>query len=130
MAKLLSLKRSQPFDINAVYMDPSVVPSAPPLIGTFRVEGVHPSFDNEPQTVKIKVKFDTHGCFFVDSAQIMDKLPVEGDAAATEPKADGMDTAPDVPEPESPAVAEGDATPATPADAAETKDAKKDEVSG
>ena len=75
LAKVLSFRRSKPFELKASYAQPDVVPGGTRAVGRFRIDGVHPSFDNEAQTVKVKVKFDAHGCFFVDSAQLNDKLP-------------------------------------------------------
>lgn len=85
LAKVLSFRRSKPFEVQAHYAQPEVVLGGNRQIGNFRIDGVHPSFDNEAQTVKVKVKLDTHGCFFVDSAQMNDKLPPsETDQQASE----------------------------------------------
>ena len=81
LSKLLSFQRNAPFEVTAAYKEPGLVPGLNPHIGNFKIEGVTPSFDGESQKVKVKVKLDEHGCFTVDSAVLMDKLPpAEGDA--------------------------------------------------
>lgn len=106
------------------------MPGGHALIGNFKVEGVTPSFDGEKQKVKIKVKLDDHGCFVVDSAVLMDKLPLpEGEAAAAaadtkaETKSEPMDT--DAAEPAAPPAEDAAAAAATPSTA--DKEKAKDE---
>lgn len=112
-SKMLSLNRGAPFEFTASYKDAAVVPGAEALIGSFLVEGVTPSFDGESQKVKIKVKVDEHGCFAVDSATLMDKLP----PAADEKPADAAAS------PATPAAADaaGDSKPMDTGDAEEAE---------
>jgi len=121
LTKQLSFQRNEAFEFSASYKDVAVVPGQHALIGNYKVEGVTPSYDGEKQKVKIKVKLDDNGCFVVDSAVLMDKLPLaEGEVAAdakTDAKAEPMETD---------AATEAGAGSEEPA-AADAKDKAKDE---
>eukprot|EP00053_Salpingoeca_punica_P014851 m.135270 g.135270 ORF g.135270 m.135270 type:complete len:814 (-) comp16556_c0_seq2:349-2790(-) len=94
MIKMVSLSRQQPFDVKVEYTDASKVFGGHAHIASFSVAGVKPSYDGEPQKVKLKFKLNEHGCFISDGATLSDKLkqddaaPMEADKAEGEKKED------------------------------------------
>ncbi|XP_044002348.1 heat shock 70 kDa protein 4 isoform X2 [Aphidius gifuensis] len=68
-SKNLSLIRSEPFTITAVYgSTPSSYPSD--LIGTFNIKNVKPTPDGEPSKIKIKLRININGIFTISSASM------------------------------------------------------------
>lgn len=68
-SKNLSLIRSEPFTITAVYgSKPSTYPSD--LIGTFNIKNVKPTPDGEPSKIKIKLRININGIFTISSASM------------------------------------------------------------
>lgn len=84
--KMFSFYRSKPFDLRALYADPSTVPDNQELIGTCVVAGVLPDANGKAQKVKVKVRINKHGLFSVESATLVEKLaeeaPTEDEAPA------------------------------------------------
>ena len=76
-SKILSFYRKKPFDLVATYHQPSFLPYPSPDIGTFSVKDVKPSESGEASKIKVKVRMNIHGVFFVKSASLIEKLPVE-----------------------------------------------------
>eukprot|EP00043_Microstomoeca_roanoka_P025140 m.7703 g.7703 ORF g.7703 m.7703 type:complete len:834 (-) comp5280_c0_seq1:41-2542(-) len=98
VTKLLTFYRKQDFEFTATYANADEVPDSPALIGSFRVEGVKPSFEDAAQKVKVEIQMDSNGCLIVPSATLLDKLPPAPEAEEA-PKTDNqMDTSEDKPE--------------------------------
>lgn len=115
LTKILSFFRSEDFSLACNYSTPADVPGQIKEIGTYNLGGVAPGIDGKSQKIKVKVKLDEHGCFKVDEAHMVEKLPppAEDDAAP----ADG----------DAPADAEAAKDDAGDAPAADKADEKKEE---
>jgi len=84
LTKILSFFRSEDFALDCNYSNPADVPGQVKSIGSYTLGGVAPGIDGKSQKIKVKVKLDEHGCFKVDEAHMVEKLPppAEDDAAA------------------------------------------------
>ena len=80
-SKILSFYRKKPFDLMATYRDPSHLPYPSPDIGAFSVKEVKPTETGEASKIKVKVRINIHGIFFVKSASLIEKLPVQPEEA-------------------------------------------------
>ena len=80
-SKMLSFYRKKPFDLVATYQLPSLLPYPSPSIGTFSVKDVKPTEAGEASKIKVKVRMNIHGIFFVKSASLVEKLPVQPEEA-------------------------------------------------
>ena len=80
-SKVLTFYRKKPFDLVASYQFPSLLPCPAETIGTFSVRDVKPTEDGEASKIKIKVRMNIHGIFFVKTASMIEKLPVEPEEA-------------------------------------------------
>ena len=76
-SKILSFFRKKPFDLVASYQLPSLLPYPSPDIGTFSVRDVKPTEAGEASKIKVKVRLNIHGVFFVKMASLIEKLPPE-----------------------------------------------------
>ena len=74
-SKVLSFYRKQPFDLVATYQKPSLLPYPTPAIGTFSVRDVKPTESGEASKIKVKVRMNIHGIFFIKTASLIEKLP-------------------------------------------------------
>ncbi|XP_034934866.1 heat shock 70 kDa protein 4L isoform X2 [Chelonus insularis] len=71
-SKYLTLKRSNPFTLNASYMiQPPNYPQA--HIGSFAIKNVKPTPEGDPSKVKIKVRLNLNGILTVASASLIEK---------------------------------------------------------
>lgn len=72
-AKVLTLRRSSVFHLEALYADPSELPAgASPKISCFRI-GPFQGSRSEKARVKVKVELDLHGIVSVVSARVMEE---------------------------------------------------------
>ena len=76
-SKILTFYRQKSFELAALYQIPSQVPYPSPNIGTFSVRDVKPTEAGEASKVKVKVRMNIHGVFFIKSASMIEKLPPE-----------------------------------------------------
>lgn len=76
-SKVLSFYRKEPFELEACYQYPNNIPYLNPIIGNFRVKNVSPTEEGEASKVKVKVRMNIHGVFFVKSATMVEKQKVE-----------------------------------------------------
>eukprot|EP00276_Gloeochaete_wittrockiana_P006546 CAMPEP_0184645614 /NCGR_PEP_ID=MMETSP0308-20130426/2127_1 /TAXON_ID=38269 /ORGANISM="Gloeochaete witrockiana, Strain SAG 46.84" /LENGTH=839 /DNA_ID=CAMNT_0027074803 /DNA_START=71 /DNA_END=2590 /DNA_ORIENTATION=- len=71
--KLLTFKKYEPFEVQAVYADPSVLAKGvSPHIGRATITGIPPIKDRESARIKLKVKLNVHGILSADSAQLIE----------------------------------------------------------
>lgn len=93
-SKLVSLLRSGPFQVEAHYGQPNLVPHNQVHIGSWKVNGARPGADGGNQKVKVKVRVNPDGVFTIASATMYESKIVE------EVPAEAMDVdgaAPDAP---------------------------------
>ena len=93
-SKLLSFYRKKSFDLVASYQLPSQVPYPSPNIGTFSVRDVKPTEEGEASKVKVKVRMNIHGIFFIKTASMIEKLPEEPVEAMETDKPASTESAP------------------------------------
>ncbi|CAD6190329.1 unnamed protein product [Caenorhabditis auriculariae] len=98
-SKMVTLFRSDAFQIDARYISPNTVPHTQSHLGTWHVSGVKPTAEGEARKVKVKVRVNPNGVFSVCSAtmyetQVVPEEPMEVDAAAP-PAAEGAEPAAD-----------------------------------
>ena len=74
-SKVLSFYRKKSFDLIASYQQPSLLPYPTADIGTFSVKDVKPTEAGEASKVKVKVRMNIHGVFFVKTASMIERLP-------------------------------------------------------
>ena len=81
-SKVLSFYRKKPFDLVATYQFPSLLPCpSSSTIGTFSVKDVKPTETGEASKIKVKVRMNIHGVFFIKSAHLIEKVPVSPEEA-------------------------------------------------
>ncbi|XP_013790066.1 heat shock 70 kDa protein 4-like [Limulus polyphemus] len=76
-SKMLTFFRTEPFTLQALYMNDVDIPYPDKYIGKFTVQKVAPSSDGESAKVKVKVRINIHGVFSVCSASMTEKQTVE-----------------------------------------------------
>ncbi|XP_076352426.1 heat shock 70 kDa protein 4-like [Tachypleus tridentatus] len=76
-SKMLTFFRTEPFTLQALYMNEADIPYPDNYIGKFTVQRVAPSSDGESVKVKVKVRINIHGVFSVCSASMTEKHMVE-----------------------------------------------------
>ncbi|XP_068123135.1 heat shock protein 105 kDa [Hyperolius riggenbachi] len=76
-SKVLTFYRKSPFQIEAFYSDPALVPYPESKIGQFYVQNISPSKDGEKAKVKVKVRVNTNGIFSVSTASVVEKVEIE-----------------------------------------------------
>lgn len=90
--KMLTFYKSEPFEVEAKYADPSLLPGGiNPFIGRYLIKGVTPAANGEPTQVKVKARISPSGTFVFDGAQAWEE--VEGAAPAEEAPAAPADGA-------------------------------------
>ncbi|CAL2037567.1 unnamed protein product [Caenorhabditis brenneri] len=94
-SKLVSLLRSGPFQVDAHYAQPNVVPHNQVHIGSWKVNGARPGPDGSNQKVKVKVRVNPDGIFTIASATMYEPKIVE-EAQAEPMEVDG-NTNPEAP---------------------------------
>jgi heat shock protein 4 len=86
--KILSFYRDQPFDLEARYADPSVLPGAiNPFVARFHAKSVGPDAKGDPNIVKVRTRLNPHGILNFEGAYIEEEViekeePMEVDGAA------------------------------------------------
>jgi len=88
LTKVLTFFRDADFVIESGYANAGAVPGGEADIGSYTLKGVTPGFDGKSQKVKAKFKIDEHGCFKIDDAHMIEKLPPQAEAAPEEAKPD------------------------------------------
>lgn len=76
-SKMVSLYRSDAFQVDARYALPNTIPHTTCAIGSWRISGVSPGADGQPRKVKIKVRINPNGVFTICSATMYDTQVVE-----------------------------------------------------
>ncbi|GAA5994195.1 hypothetical protein JCM5350_002183 [Sporobolomyces pararoseus] len=76
--KVLSFTRSEPFELEAKYSNPSDLPGGVnPWIGKYTVKGVKPSAEGAKQLVKVKARLNLSGCLSFEGATLIEEGPEE-----------------------------------------------------
>lgn len=78
-SKMLTFYRREPFTLTAYY--PGNIPYPDKKIGTWMVKDIKPTAEGESQKVKVKVRVNLHGLFYVSSASLYERK----DASDEEP---------------------------------------------
>jgi heat shock protein 4 len=100
--KILTFYRKQPFDLEARYAKPEMLPGKiNPWIGRFSVKGVKADSKDDFMICKLKARVNIHGILSVDNGYYVEEVEVE--EPIPEPKeGEAMDT--DAPDAEAPKV--------------------------
>ncbi|VDM53781.1 unnamed protein product [Angiostrongylus costaricensis] len=99
-SKMVSLYRSDSFQVDARYALPNTVPHTTSTIGSWRITGVTPTAGGQPRKVKVKVRLNPNGIFAVCSATMYDTQIIE--EAVQEEQAMEQDSAEQPPSTEEP----------------------------
>jgi heat shock 70kDa protein 4 len=87
--KVLTFYRKAPFDIEAVYADPSALPgSINPWVGRLMVKDVGPSPMGDYSTVRVKARLNLHGVLSFEAVyteEIEEKEEMQVDGESSEP---------------------------------------------
>ena len=82
--KILTFYRKQPFDLEAKYAKPEMLPGKmSPWIGKFAVKGVKPNADDDFMICKLKARLNLHGVlnveqgYYVEDVEIEEPIPEE-----------------------------------------------------
>ena len=76
--KILTFYRKQPFDLEARYAKPDILPGKMnPWIGRFSVKGVKPSGEDEFMICKLKARLNLHGVLNVEQGYYVEDVEVE-----------------------------------------------------
>ncbi|KAK6741049.1 hypothetical protein RB195_009106 [Necator americanus] len=114
-SKMVSLYRSDTFQVDARYALPNTVPHTTSAIGSWRVLGVTPNAEGQPRKVKIKVRLNPNGVFAVCSATMYDTQVVEESPAPEEQPMEQDSTSQPPAEPPAPGAPPTDAAAQPPA---------------
>jgi heat shock protein 4 len=89
--KILSFYRKEPFQIEAVYAEPSLLPGGiNPWVGNFTAKNVPPPPNGDATCVKLRTKLDIHGIMSFQSAYVEEVEEREEPAPMdVEPSAEG-----------------------------------------
>lgn len=100
--KILTFYRKQPFDLEAKYAKPEMLPGKMnPWIGRFSVKGVKANGDDDFMICKLKARLNLHGVlnvesgYYVEDVEVEEPIPEEKESEKKEDKKDGdqaMDT--------------------------------------
>lgn len=93
LTKVLTFFRDADFVIESGYANAAAIPGGEAAIGSYTLKGVTPGFDGKSQKVKAKFKIDEHGCFKIDDAHMIEKLPPQAEAAPAAEEAKPDDAA-------------------------------------
>lgn len=87
--KVLTFYRKAPFDIEAVYADPSALPgSINPWVGRLTMKDVGPSPTGDYSTVRVKVRLNLHGVLSFEAAyteEVEEREEMQVDGESLEP---------------------------------------------
>ena len=91
--KILTFYRKQPFDLEAKYAKPEMLPGKTnPWIGRFSVKGVKASSEEDFMICKLKARLNLHGVlnvesgYYVEDVEIEEPIPEEKEAEKKETK--------------------------------------------
>lgn len=94
--KILTFYRKQPFDLEARYAKPDLLPGKTvPWIGRFSVKGVKPDSKEDFMICKLKARLDVHGIlnvqngYYVEDVEVEEPIAEEKDKAKENEKKDG-----------------------------------------
>ncbi|KAJ5091688.1 Hsp70 chaperone Hsp88 [Penicillium alfredii] len=93
--KILTFYRKQPFDLEARYANPDMLPGkVNPWIGRFSVKGVKADANDDFMICKLKARLNLHGILNVESGYYVEDMEVEEPVPEEGEKKDGdaMDT--------------------------------------
>ncbi|KAF9139067.1 adenyl-nucleotide exchange factor sse1, partial [Linnemannia schmuckeri] len=75
--KILTFYRSEPFDLEAQYAEPEMIPAGiNPWVGRFSIKKVEP-INGEAACVKVKARINIHGILTVESAYVVEEVVKE-----------------------------------------------------
>ncbi|XP_062573860.1 heat shock 70 kDa protein 4-like, partial [Saccostrea cucullata] len=77
-SKMLTFYRKEPFQLEARYTSPEIVPHKESYLGCFNIQKVTPAANGESAKVKVKVRINNHGIFSVMSATQTEQLEEDG----------------------------------------------------
>jgi heat shock protein 4 len=91
--KILTFYRKQPFDLEARYANPEMLPGKTnPWVGRFSVKGVQADANDDFMICKLKARLNLHGIlnvesgYYVEDMEVEEPVPEEGDVShATRP---------------------------------------------
>ncbi|KAH8426165.1 Hsp70 chaperone Hsp88 [Aspergillus melleus] len=90
--KILTFYRKQPFDLEARYAKPEMLPGKiNPWVGRFSVKGVKADANDDFMICKLKARLNLHGILNVESGYYVEDMEVE-EPVPEEGKGDAMDT--------------------------------------
>ena len=88
--KILSFYRDKPFDLEACYSDPYVLPGAiNPWIANFHAKSVTADAKGDPSVVKVKTRLNPHGILSFESAYVEEELVEKDESMEVDGAADG-----------------------------------------
>lgn len=98
--KILTFYRKQPFDLEAKYAKPELLPGKmSPWIGRFSVKGVKANGEDDFMICKLKARLNLHGVlnvesgYYVEDVEVEEPIPEEKEGEKTEKKdGDAMET--------------------------------------
>ncbi|KAL9114467.1 MAG: hypothetical protein Q9227_001548 [Pyrenula ochraceoflavens] len=97
--KILTFYRKQPFDVEARYAKPELLPGkTKPWIGRFSVKGVKPDPKEDFMICKLKVRLNLHGIlavaegYYVEDMEVEEPVPDEKEKETEKKDENAMDT--------------------------------------
>ncbi|KAJ5578120.1 Hsp70 chaperone Hsp88 [Penicillium hispanicum] len=91
--KILTFYRKQPFDLEARYSKPEMMPGkVNPWIGRFSVKGVKADANDDFMICKLKARLNLHGILNVESGYYVEDMEVEEPVPEEGENGDAMDT--------------------------------------
>ncbi|KAL3481879.1 heat shock protein 70 family [Aspergillus californicus] len=91
--KILTFYRKQPFDLEARYAKPEMLPGKiNPWVGRFSVKGVKADANDDFMICKLKARLNLHGILNVESGYYVEDMEVEEPVNEDGEKGDAMDT--------------------------------------
>eukprot|EP00123_Amoebidium_parasiticum_P017060 comp23693_c0_seq1/m.40682 comp23693_c0_seq1/g.40682 ORF comp23693_c0_seq1/g.40682 comp23693_c0_seq1/m.40682 type:complete len:828 (-) comp23693_c0_seq1:493-2976(-) len=75
--KMLTFRRSEDFNLTAIYENPAVVPDGLEVLNRFKIKGVRPDKEGNPSKFKVKMRSNPHGIIGVESAHLVEEVLVE-----------------------------------------------------
>jgi heat shock protein 4 len=91
--KILTFYRKQPFDLEARYAKPELLPGkVSPWIGRFSVKGVKADEKDDFMVCKLKARLNLHGILTLESGYYVEDVEVEEPEPEPKKEGDAMDT--------------------------------------
>ncbi|KMU86175.1 heat shock protein Hsp88 [Coccidioides immitis H538.4] len=91
--KILTFYRKQPFDLEARYAKPELIPGKPnPWIGRFSVKNVVADANDEFMVCKLKARLNLHGVLNVETGYYVEDVEIEEPIPEEKKEGDAMDT--------------------------------------